>query len=98
MTKCLRVQDANYCINILNMIPLYDRPIRVNKASQDKNKAEVTQLAPPTARPPAASCATCAVATGRTIASSMTNVTGGCQPLHRQPRPRCRREAAVRHV
>jgi splicing factor 3B subunit 4 len=36
------VQDANYCINILNMIPLYDRPIRVNKASQDKNKAEVT--------------------------------------------------------
>lgn len=34
-------EDANYCINILNMIPLYDRPIRVNKASQDKNKAEV---------------------------------------------------------
>lgn len=34
-------EDANYCINIMNMIPLFERPIRVNKASQDKNKADI---------------------------------------------------------
>eukprot|EP00877_Chromochloris_zofingiensis_P006145 jgi/Chrzof1/1784/Cz10g21010.t1 len=34
-------EDADYAIKVLNMIKLYGKPIRVNKASQDKNSQEV---------------------------------------------------------
>lgn len=34
-------EDANYCIMIMHMIKLYGKPLRVNKASQDKNNADV---------------------------------------------------------
>lgn len=33
--------DADYAIKIMNMIKLYGKPIKVNKASQDKKQAEV---------------------------------------------------------
>lgn len=34
-------EDADYAIKILNMIKLYGKPIRVNKASQDKKSLDV---------------------------------------------------------
>ncbi|GAB4820932.1 hypothetical protein N2152v2_007978 [Parachlorella kessleri] len=34
-------EDADYAIKILNMVKLYGKPIRVNKASQDKNSQDV---------------------------------------------------------
>lgn len=34
-------EDADYAIKILNMIKMYGKPIRVNKASQDKRQADV---------------------------------------------------------
>jgi splicing factor 3B subunit 4 len=34
-------EDADYAIKVLNMVKLYGRPIKVNKASQDKKIAEV---------------------------------------------------------
>ena len=33
--------DADYSIKVLNMVKLFGKPIRVNKASQDKFAAEV---------------------------------------------------------
>ncbi|VFQ99922.1 unnamed protein product [Cuscuta campestris] len=34
-------EDADYAIKVLNMIKLYGKPIRVNKASQDKKSVDV---------------------------------------------------------
>lgn len=34
-------EDADYSIKILNMVKIYGKPIRVNKASQDKNSQDV---------------------------------------------------------
>uniref|UniRef100_A0A2P2L6L3 RRM domain-containing protein n=1 Tax=Rhizophora mucronata TaxID=61149 RepID=A0A2P2L6L3_RHIMU len=34
-------EDADYAIKVLNMIKLYGKPIRVNKASQDKKSLDV---------------------------------------------------------
>ncbi|PRQ47186.1 putative nucleotide-binding alpha-beta plait domain-containing protein [Rosa chinensis] len=34
-------EDASYAIKVLNMIKLYGKPIRVNKASQDKKSLDV---------------------------------------------------------
>ncbi|CAM9337091.1 unnamed protein product, partial [Heterosigma akashiwo] len=34
-------EDADYCIKIMNMIKLYGKPMRVNKASQDRKTLDV---------------------------------------------------------
>lgn len=34
-------EDADYCIKVLNMVKLFGKAIRINKASQDKNSNEV---------------------------------------------------------
>jgi len=34
-------EDADYCIKIMNMVKLYGKPIKVNKASQDKKTLDV---------------------------------------------------------
>lgn len=34
-------EDADYAIKVLNMIKMYAKPIRVNKASQDKKTQDV---------------------------------------------------------
>ena len=34
-------EDAEYSLKIMNMIKLYGKPIRVNKASQDKKTLDV---------------------------------------------------------
>ena len=33
--------SADYCCKVLNMVKLYDKPIRVNKSSQDKKSREI---------------------------------------------------------
>ena len=33
-----REEDCEYCVKILNMIKVFGKPIRVNKASQDGGK------------------------------------------------------------
>mmetsp|Transcript_16376 Transcript_16376/g.19647 ORF Transcript_16376/g.19647 Transcript_16376/m.19647 type:complete len:370 (-) Transcript_16376:104-1213(-) len=35
------IEDADYAIRVLNMIKLYGKPIRVNKASKDKKENEI---------------------------------------------------------
>ncbi|XP_044484829.1 splicing factor 3B subunit 4-like [Mangifera indica] len=39
--ECRSEEDADYAIKVLNMIKLYGKPIRVNKASQDKKSLDV---------------------------------------------------------
>ena len=34
-------EDADYCVRILNMVKLFQKPIRVNKSAQDKKNQEV---------------------------------------------------------
>ena len=34
-------EDAEYCMKVMNMIKLYNKPIKVNKASQDKRQTDV---------------------------------------------------------
>lgn len=34
-------EDADYAIKVLNMVKLFGKPLRVNKASQDKNAGDV---------------------------------------------------------
>jgi len=34
-------QSADYCVKVMNMVKLYDKPIRVNKSSQDRKSREI---------------------------------------------------------
>jgi len=34
-------EDADYCVRIMNMVKLFQKPIRVNKSAQDKKNQEV---------------------------------------------------------
>ena len=37
-------EDADYAMKVLNMIKLYGKPLKVNKASQDKKVFEVVRI------------------------------------------------------
>ena len=34
-------EDAEYCMKVMNMLKLYGKSIKVNKASQDKRQADI---------------------------------------------------------
>jgi len=111
-SSCCRLRCPQ-SIKVLNMVKLFGKPIRVNKASTDKNANDVSRVASEahraqrqqgqlsTAAPLAAACSV------RRLPCSPCPSLPGCSPpiaagrrqhVHWQPRRRRGREAVVRHL